>query len=196
MTRLLGLAPFLVALAAIAGGWISFQADRMIAPSIVVDAHAVGGAFALIDQNGTARSQADFHGRYMLVYFGYTSCPDVCPTTLTVMADAMARLGPAARKIVPVFITVDPARDTPAAMKTYLAAFGPEFVGLTGSDKAIARVAREYHVYYRNVPMPGGGYSVDHSSTIYLMDPDGKFIAHFDETVGPQKLAARLRSYL
>lgn len=154
---------------------------------------AIGGPFALTDQYGRRRSDKDFAGHYMLVYFGYTNCPDICPTTLSVIADAMEKLGGAAQQVVPVFITVDPVRDTPTVLKNYLSAFGPEFVGLTGSARSIAEVAKEYHAYYRaHKPGKNGMYAVDHSNVIYLMGPQGKFIANYDETWGPDKLAAAI----
>ena len=157
----------------------------------------IGAPFALTDQYGRHRTSTEFSGRYTLVYFGYTYCPDVCPTTLALMGDALAKLGPASKRVVPIFITVDPARDTPAQLKTYLAAFGPRFIGLTGDEKTIAKVASGYGVYFRKHPLPGGNYAVDHSSVVYLMGPDGKFITYWDDTaIGPDKLADELRARL
>jgi protein SCO1/2 len=130
----------------------------------------------------------------MLIYFGYSSCPDVCPTTLSLMADALDKLGPRADKVVPIFITIDPERDTPAKLKPYVAAFGPRFVGLTADLATIKKVAGLYRVYLKKEPLPGGNYAMDHSSVIYLMGPDGKFIGYWDDTaIGPDKLAAELR---
>ena len=156
----------------------------------------IGGPFTLTDQNGNAVRDADFRGRYMLVYFGYTYCPDVCPTTLAVMADALDKLGPQAAKVVPIFITVDPARDSPKVLKDYLAAFGPRFVGLTGPLASVQAAAGEYHVFFRKHAEPGGAYSVDHSSTIYLMGPNGRFITYYDETAGPDGIAKDLEKRL
>ena len=137
----------------------------------------IGGPFALIDQNGAGRSDQDFRGKLMLVFFGYTYCPDVCPTTLAFIADALEKTGPAAREITPIMITVDPARDTPEALKAYLASFGPEFVGLTGSEEQIAAVAKAYKAYYAK---PSADSTVlDHSTIIYLMDRQGRFLAHY-----------------
>jgi protein SCO1/2 len=146
----------------------------------------LGGPFTLQDGNGTTVTDRDFRGKYMLVYFGYTFCPDVCPTTLSEVADALDRLGPKAERLQAVFITVDPKRDTPAVMKQYVAAFGPRLLGLTGTPEQIAQVAKEYRVYYaehRTGPGPDD-YSMDHSSILYLMGPDGRFIAPIrpDET--------------
>ena len=138
----------------------------------------VGGPFTLADGAGRQVTDRDFRGKYMLVYFGYTFCPDVCPTTLNEVADAMDKLGPAAARVQPVFITVDPRRDTPPVVKQYTAAFTPKLVGLTGTQEQIAQVAKEYRVYYaehRTGPGPND-YSMDHSSVLYLMGPDGTFI--------------------
>jgi cytochrome oxidase Cu insertion factor (SCO1/SenC/PrrC family) len=155
---------------------------------------AIGGPFTLIDQNGRERTDRDFRGKWMLVYFGYTYCPDVCPTTLQDMAVALRRLGPKARDFVPVFITLDPARDRPAVLKKYLAAFGPEFEGLTGTPQEIASVAQAYRVYFAKHPLPGGGYSVDHASTIYLMDRNGQFLSTLDDQEGAGALERDLAS--
>ena len=142
-------------------------------------ASLVGGPFTLEDGAGRQVTDHDFRGKYMLVYFGYTFCPDVCPTTLNEVADALDHLGTKADRLQPIFITVDPKRDTPSVVKQYVAAFTPRLIGLTGSDEQIATVAREYRVYYaehRTGPGPND-YSMDHSSVLYLMGPDGKFIA-------------------
>jgi protein SCO1/2 len=132
----------------------------------------------------------------MLIYFGFTNCPDVCPTTLAVMGDALEKLGTKASAITPVFITTDPARDTPPVVAQYVKAFGPEFVGLTGDEKAIAAVEKAYRVYAKRRDLPGGGYSIDHSSVIYLMGPDGKYVRHYDEAISPDDLAKDLEKQL
>lgn len=139
----------------------------------------IGGPFTLTNGNGQVVTDRDFHDKYMLVYFGYTYCPDVCPTTLSAVAGALEKLGPTAARVVPIFITVDPQRDTPSVMKQYTAAFGPNFVGLSGTPLQIAEVTKEYRVYYA-IHRTGDGandYTVDHSSILYLMGPDGRFIA-------------------
>jgi protein SCO1 len=156
----------------------------------------IGGPFTLTDQNGQIRTDRDFRGRWMLVYFGYTDCPDSCPTTLTNIADALRKLGPQAHAVVPLFITIDPARDRPAVLKKYLSAFGPEFVGLTGSAQQIAAIAQAYRVYFAKHVLPGGGYSVDHASTIYLMSPDGSFVSTLDDQEGAAVLEKDLRARL
>ena len=138
---------------------------------------AIGGPFTLTDGAGKTVTDRSFRGKYMLVYFGYTFCPDVCPTTLTQVADALDKLGARADQVQPLFITVDPARDTPLVVGQYAAAFGPRLDGLTGTAEQIATVAKEYRVYYaphRTGPNPGD-YTMDHSSILYLMDPQGRF---------------------
>jgi protein SCO1/2 len=139
----------------------------------------VGGPFTLVSDTGKTVTDRDFRGKYMLVYFGYTYCPDVCPTTLNSVAQAMDKLGVKAKDVQPIFITVDPERDTPAVIKQYVSAFTPALIGLTGTPEQIAAVAKEYRVYYaKHVTGPGpNDYSMDHSSIIYLMGPDGKFVA-------------------
>ena len=141
-------------------------------------AAAIGGPFKLTDQNGKSRSDADFRGEYTLVFFGYTNCPDVCPTTLQTLTDAMADLGPKAEKVTPVFITVDPERDTAKALKDYAANFTPRLVMLTGSPADIAAVAKEYRVYYAKAG-EGPNYAMDHTALIYLMGPDGTYVTHY-----------------
>jgi cytochrome oxidase Cu insertion factor (SCO1/SenC/PrrC family) len=156
----------------------------------------IGGAFRLVDQNGHARSDSDFRGRWIVVYFGYSYCPDVCPATLQEIADALHRLGPRASQIVPLFITLDPERDHPLTLKKYLAAFGPEFVGLTGTPAQIARIAHAYGVYYAKHPLPGGTYSIDHTGALYLLGPSGQFEEVLDEHEGPAKLAKEINRRL
>jgi len=170
------------------GGHIQRRQGQVVEGS----ASDIGGPFTLTDQYGRTRSDKEFRGRYMMVYFGYTNCPDVCPTTLSVMADALDKMEGAAKQVVPIFITVDPARDTPSVMQQYLSSFGPEFIGLTGSADAIAKVEKEYHVYEKAEAPKNGAYTVDHSNAIYLMGPDGKFVTSYTETMGPEKLAAAI----
>jgi protein SCO1/2 len=155
---------------------------------------AIGGPFALTDANGQRFTDKDLKGSYTLVYFGYTFCPDVCPTTLNQVAEALDRLGSKAERIRPVFITIDPARDTPAVMKQYVSAFSPRLVGLTGSDAEIGAVAKEYRVYYaphRTGDGPGD-YTMDHSSVLYLLGPDGRFIAPIRADDSAEQIAAQL----
>lgn len=157
-------------------------------------APTLGGPFSLVDGQGKPVSDRDFRGRFMLVYFGYTMCPDVCPTTLNQVAEALDKLGPKAERVQPVFITLDPERDTPAVVKQYTAAFTPRLVGLTGTSEQIAQVAREYRVYYA-IHRTGNGsqdYTVDHSSVLYLMDPNGRFVAPIRADGTADQIAADL----
>lgn len=156
--------------------------------------HSIGGPFRLENSAGKIVTAQDFRGRYMLVYFGYTYCPDVCPTTLTAVAAMLDKLGPKAQVLVPIFITVDPQRDTPQVMQSYTAAFSPKLIGLTGTPDEIARVAKEYQVYYaKHVTGPGpDDYSMDHSSIIYLMGPDGKFVATVRADESPADMATNI----
>jgi protein SCO1 len=152
---------------------------------------SIGGPFTLENGAGQQVTDQSFRGKYMLVYFGYTYCPDVCPTTLQSLANALDTLGAKAKDVVPIFITVDPARDTPAVMQRYAAAFSPRIVGLTGTPAEIAQVEKEYHVYAaKHVTGPGpNDYLMDHSSVIYVMGPDGHFIAPLAEDA-PKQMAA------
>ncbi len=161
-------------------------------------APSIGGPFTLTNGDGRQVTDRDFRGRWALIYFGYTFCPDVCPTTLNQVAEAMGALGPKAARLQPVFISVDPARDTPAVVKQYVAAFTPKLVGLTGSPDEISQVAKEYRVYYAIHKTGGnpGEYTVDHSSILYLVDPDGRFVAPIRADSSGSEMAAALSRYL
>ena len=160
----------------------------------------VGGPFTLVDHTGKTVTDQDFRGRYMLVFFGFTHCPDICPAELQVMAAALDGLGPKAEKVAPIFITLDPERDTPEVTGDYVKNFGKNFVGLTGSPEAIAEAAKAYRVAYSKfVPEGQQGsenYSVDHSALVYLMGPDGKYMTHFPYGTPAQKMSETLRRYL
>lgn len=161
----------------------------------------IGGPFALTDQNGRTVRDTDFAGRWRIVYFGYTFCPDICPTGLQNLGAGLrafekAQPGRAAR-IVPIFITVDPARDTPAVIKPFVAAFHPRLVGLTGTEAQIKAVTKAYGIYAaRGTDQPGGGYLVDHSDQAYLMDPAGKPVALLSSHGPPQKVADELAQWV
>jgi cytochrome oxidase Cu insertion factor (SCO1/SenC/PrrC family) len=157
----------------------------------------VGGPFTLTDQDGKSRSDADFRGKLMLIYFGYTYCPDVCPTTLATMTEALDKLGPQAAKVQPIFITIDPTRDTPEVLKRYMANFHPSLIGLTGSPAQIAAVAKAYRVYYAKADNGSGAdYLMDHSGFIYLMGPDGKYITLLTPQSDAKEMAARIGKYI
>ena len=159
---------------------------------------AIGGPFQLVNSQSQPVTEKSFPGKFMLVYFGYTYCPDVCPTTLNDLGVALEKLGKSADRVAPLFITVDPARDTPEVVGQYAAAFSPRIEGLTGTPEQIKAVAAEYRVYYaKHVTGPGpGDYSMDHSSILYVMRANGKFggIIRADES--PDALAADLEKYL
>jgi cytochrome oxidase Cu insertion factor (SCO1/SenC/PrrC family) len=158
----------------------------------------VGGPFTLTDHTGRRVTDQDFRGRFMMVFFGFTFCPDVCPTALQVMAAALDKIGAKAEQITPVLITVDPERDTPEQMAMYVKSFHPRLVGLTGSPEEIAAVAKAYRVYFKRVadPKSSGGYTMDHSAIIYVMGPDGAFRTHFTYTVNADAMAERLTKLL
>jgi cytochrome oxidase Cu insertion factor (SCO1/SenC/PrrC family) len=157
----------------------------------------IGGPFALTDQNGTRRTDADFRGKLMLVYFGFTYCPDVCPTDLLQMALAVDQLGPAGEMVQPVFITLDPERDTPEHLKQYMPLFHPRFVGLTGDAIVIGAVARAYRVYYKKIEWDDRSeYTVDHSAFIYLMGRNGEYLGFFPPGTSADQLAEDMRPRL
>ena len=158
-----------------------------------------GGPFSLTDHQGRRVSDSDFRGRFMLLYFGFTRCTDTCPVDLPIMAQALDRLGPLADVVVPLFVTVDPAHDTPAVLASYLAAFHPRLIGLTGSEAEIAAAARAYKVHRRKLTQPHHGegqYAVDHGSLTYLMGKDGVFLTLLPHNSGAERMATVLRRYL
>lgn len=158
----------------------------------------VGGPFSLVDQTGKRVTDADFRGKLMLVYFGFTFCPDVCPSGLQVMAAAIDAVGPKASDIVPVFITVDPERDTPQQLANYVPSFHPRLLGLTGSLAEIEAVAKAYRVYYKKVKdeKSSAPYTMDHTSIIYLMGRDGRFVTHFTHATPVATITAALKKAL
>ena len=156
----------------------------------------IGGPFRLLDGTGKTVPARDFRGRWMLVYFGYTFCPDVCPTTLTQVAAALDQLGSDADKIRPVFITIDPKRDTPAVVRNYAAAFSPRLVGLTGSSEQIEQAETEYRVFAAEQRTGNGpnDYTMNHSSVLYLVGPDGRFVSPLNAEATASELATKLRA--
>jgi cytochrome oxidase Cu insertion factor (SCO1/SenC/PrrC family) len=158
---------------------------------------SVGGPFTLVDTTGATVTDATFRGRWMLVYFGYTYCPDVCPTELQTVVAALDAIGPRAERIVPVFITIDPERDTPAALAEYVKLFDDRLVGLTGTKDQVAAAARAYRVYYARANAASTtAYLMDHSSFIYLIGPDGGFRALFRHGISAADLADALKARL
>jgi protein SCO1/2 len=163
---------------------------------------SVGGPFTLVDHTGKTVTEKDFLGKYLIVFFGFTYCPDICPTELQTALDAVGLLSPAqAAKVQPVFISIDPKRDTPPVLKEYLQQFGDNIVGLTGSDEQVAAVARAYKVYYgraedheHSSEGEDSAYMMDHSSFLYLMGPDGAFIKVFPSGTEVDALAGSLNT--
>ncbi len=157
---------------------------------------SVGGPFRLVDQSGKPVTEADLKGKLTLIFFGFTHCPDICPTSLFEMSEILAALGPDAPKVQAMFVTVDPERDTPEVMKAYLSSFNPQVRGLSGTPEQIDAIKRAYRVYSRKVPLDGGDYTMDHTAVIYLMDKSGAFLAPFNAKRAPAEAAADLRRYL
>ena len=191
---MLVLAAFLSGLVLFFGAilFISGRASSPIGQAVA----GVGGPFHLEDQNGKPVSDRDMKGRPFLVFFGFTHCPDICPTTLFDMSQLLRQLGPDADRTGALFITVDPERDTPAVMKDYLSNFDPHLRGLTGDRASIDAAIRGYRVYAKKVPLPGGDYTMDHTAIVYLMDKNGQFVAPFDLKRTVDAAAADLRRYL
>ena len=207
MNRLLLLATAATAVVALTGvgllltGGFSAPGARDVsasAPTRVTGVPNIGGPFELVDQTGTPVTEADFAGGKTLIYFGFTYCPDVCPTALQVMSVALEELGDDAEAFTPIFITVDPERDDPETMAAYVAHFGDDFIGLTGTPEQIEATAKAYKVYYRKVEdaSSSAGYTMDHSSVVYLMSEDNTFLANFTHETRPDRMAARLRQFL
>jgi protein SCO1/2 len=157
----------------------------------------IGGPFELIDHTGARRTDADYHGKLLLIYFGYTYCPDVCPTDLQAMASALDLLGDAARAVQPLFITIDPERDTPGHLASYVPLFHPRLVGLSGEAKAIRQAARAYKVHYAKVVLPDSSdYAMDHSAFIYLVNADGQYLGFFPPGTSPERMATIIQPHL
>ena len=157
----------------------------------------IGGPFRLTDHHGKTRRDSDFRGKLMLVYFGFTFCPDICPTDLQQISLVMDKLGEAAKSVAPLFITLDPERDTQKLLAQYVPAFNPHITGLTGDAKAIRAAADAYKVYYAKVPTPGASrYTIDHSSFIYLIGQDGKYLGYFPPSTPAERMLAVLRRHL
>jgi protein SCO1/2 len=159
-------------------------------------AAAIGGPFQLTDQGGQTVTDKSLQGRPTLIFFGFTHCPDVCPTSLFEMSEVLRTMGPDADRVNAYFISVDPERDTPEAMKDYLSSFDPHLKGLTGDPEVMAKVTTEYRVYAKKVPLKDGDYTMDHTALVYLMDRDGRFVAPFNLKRTPEEAASELKRYL
>jgi cytochrome oxidase Cu insertion factor (SCO1/SenC/PrrC family) len=185
-----------VAVLAGGAGWIAWDIVR--ASQDLPGAASIGGPFTLTDQSGKRVTEADFKGRVTLYYFGFTFCPDACPTSMLLAQTALEQLGRRADgKVQVVLVSVDPERDTPAVMKEYVEQFGPQFIGLTGSVDEVAGAARSFRVFYRKVPSKDGGpYLMDHSSVLYLMDRNGRFVQAFTHNSKAEDIAAAVAKQL
>ena len=191
---------FLLALSLLLALVTAAACDRGGAEPPLKDAR-IGGAFTLTDQDGRRVSDTDFAGRYRILYFGFSHCPDVCPTDLASIGQALDRLEKrrpaAAARVQPIFITVDPERDTPAALKPYVAAFHPRLIGLTGTPAQIADVTKKFGIYHAKEPAgAGGGYNVQHSRIVLLLGPRGEPIALLPHEQGPDAMAAELERWV
>ncbi|MGT2502655.1 SCO family protein [Bradyrhizobium guangxiense] len=170
--------------------WAMGGASKLAQPA------AIGGPFQLTDQNGKAVTDKSLKGKPTLIFFGYTHCPDVCPTSLFEISEVLRAMGKDADKVNAVFISVDPERDTPAIMKDYLSSFDPHLEGLSGDPAETAKVITSYRVYAKKVPTKDGDYTMDHTALIYLMDRDGRFVSPFNLKRTPEEAAADLKKYL
>ena len=201
-TRLLALG-FAGGIAVVAGGWL-FSAPEQpqrsaaeLMDAVMWNRESIGGPFVLTDHNGKRRTDTDFRGKLMLVYFGFTFCPDICPTDMLQMTLAIDKLGQAGEAVQPLFITVDPKRDTPEHLKGYISLFHPRFVGLTGDAMAIRAAANAYRVYHKKVEWDDTpGYTVDHSAFIYLMGRNGEYLGFFPPGTSAERLAENIRPRL
>ena len=193
-------ARILLVLGAFVAGLVLFTTVVFIvtgrSPTPIAMPSAVGGPFNLVDQNGKPITDQDMKGHPFLVFFGFTHCPDICPTTLFDISQVLRKLGPDADRVGALFVTVDPERDTPAALKDYLSNFDPHLRGLTGDQASIDAVTKAYRVYAKKVPLQGGDYTMDHTAIVYLMDKNGQFVAPFDTKRTADAAAADLRRYL
>ena len=193
---ILVIAAFLVG-GSIAVGLFALKNSPSGQPQIVSGKALVGGPFTLTDHTGRRVTEKDFAGKHMLVYFGYTFCPDICPAELQVMSAALDALGDKARKVTPVFITVDPERDTVEQMNSYVGNFHNRLVGLTGSPEDIKKAAKAFRVYYAKAKDESStDYLMDHSSIVYLMSPKGEYLAHFAYGTGVDKMAEGIAKFL
>lgn len=178
--------------------WIANDRGSSGAPNGAMRTEAdIGGPFELVDHTGKTVTDKSFHGQFVLLFFGYGFCPDVCPTELANMAAAMDILGPKADKVTPVFISVDPERDTPEFLNDYVKNFHPRLVGLTGTPEDIAAVAKAFKVYYaKSRESAGDDYLMDHTSYVYLMGPDGKFLAVYRSQTDPKEIASSVADFI
>lgn len=189
----------LLAAGAAAAFWLRPQAgmEQRLGGMSVPPGVAIGGPFRLTDHTGRQVTEASYRGRLMLIFFGFTHCPDICPTELQSIAEVLDRLGPAAGRVAPLFVSIDPERDGPEELARYVALFDDRIIGLTGTAEEIASVARAFRVYYAKVhPPEASSYTMDHSSFTYLLDGEGRFLALFRHGTPPEEVAQAIRSHL
>ena len=188
--------PILAAL--FSGGSLLLLQDRLPPRTIsmVAEAAPIGGPFSLVDHTGRKVADKDFLGAYALVFFGYTHCPDVCPTTLQEVAVVMNELGERSSRVRPLFISIDPERDTPEVLADYVSFFHPRIVGLTGTAEQVAGATEAFRVTHAKAEIDEDFYLMDHSSALYLMGPDGRYLTAFSHTTPPEEMAARIRGYI
>lgn len=180
-------------------GWVISIWDtghETLSTVAVTEAPAIKSEFELVDQTGRAVHDEDFSGKWQLVFFGFTSCPDICPITLGTVTAALKKLGPAAQKLQPLLITVDPERDTPSVLKDYLTPFDPRILGLTGTPEQIQAASRSFRVYVSKRPLEGNNYTMDHSSFIYLMNRKGEYVTHFEPQTPIDEMVSEIRKRL
>lgn len=174
---------------------VAFAAFVFLGPA-TKRASAIGGPFRLMSQNGQVVDSAALKGKPYAIFFGFTHCPEICPTTMTDMSALLAKLGDEAKDFKVYFVSVDPERDTPKVLREYLASFEPHMVGLTGTPEEIAKVAKEFRVYYKKVPLDGGDYTMDHSAFVYLMGSDGKFVSVIGYQEKPDRALTKLKELI
>jgi protein SCO1/2 len=192
----LAAAALLLACAALQAEERRAEAARLM-QELMSGKHPIGAPFTLSDPAGRRVSLADFRGRLVLLYFGFASCPDVCPTDLALIGAALEQLGPAAREVQPVFVTLDPARDTPAVLREYAAAFHPRFIALTGSEDEVRRVATDFKVFFEKVALPATQtYAIDHTAYTFLLDRKGEFVILFPPGTPADRMEYMLREQL
>lgn len=184
-------------IAAFLGGLVLFSAAIfMVTGRAPVPApSSIGGPFRLVDHNGQVVTEAALNGKPSLIFFGFTHCPDICPTALFDMTQVFKALGKDGDKVQAYFVSVDPERDTPEILKEYLSSFDPRLRGLTGDPAAVAAMEKAYRVYSKKIPLENGGYTMDHTALVYLMDKQGRFVAPFNMKRKPEEAAAELKRY-
>jgi cytochrome oxidase Cu insertion factor (SCO1/SenC/PrrC family) len=191
------LTAFLLAVLVVCGLLLYRLWIERVSPGAASGEALVGGPFELTDQDGNSVTDQTYRGKLMLIYFGFTYCPDACPTALGVMSAALDQLDVAAERVVPILITVDPERDTPPVLKDYVSNFHPRMVGLTGTPEQIAQVAKAYRVFYQKAAgATGADYLMDHTLLVYLMDGEGKYLTHFGPEAKPEQIADEIRKHL